>query len=526
MIKSKIDTYLFVNVNYTKTRKDPVQFGKLDKTNNINEGIIQSFGNNNRDYNYYNVDYIKSINNNNKYYSYYLNNKAKDKQKYIINQDNIDRFKNKMYKCLEILQNNYNKSNKLGTVNNTLNTSGFVKKIIVNETEKIIIFGDYHGSYHTLFRNLLRLHVMGCIDLTTYKINDNYRIIFLGDLVDRGNYCFEIFDLLFNFIINNEPYKIIINRGNHEEIDQNTVDGFKAELKSKAPNDYKLLHSTINCIFSYFSTALILIKGTEKYWLCHGLIPSNEKFIDIIDNFINSSYDLLHLNALDAYEIRWNDTPKINSITRKLHLENTNSRRSMDGSIKNVGMNIINKFLGKFDLIIRGHEDSYSNAWLLTNHINRKINLNNLMNKTDFLQVYFENNIIKDNNGNIEIYKNTYNLNTINQIDRPIQTIDIHNLKNNNFVEKILTISTNTCYGRSLTDDSFIVLRFNNKMLPNVKETINNNIIIKPWLENIILDDQYSKNSEQISKLICNCDNNIEENNKIKYTKIYIDYKY
>jgi hypothetical protein len=514
---TKIDIYLFINDNYPRSRTQLVDFGELDKTKDINKGIIRTLNDINRNYiSYYNLDYIISNNVNNKYYSYYLNNKPKDKQKYRISQDNINNFKVKMYKCLEILQSNYDKYNKLcnnlqsNLQSNLLNTSGFVLKLNVKETDKIIMFGDYHGSYHTLFKNLLRLHIMGCIDLPTYKIKDGYKIVFLGDLVDRGNYCFEILDLLFNFIINNEEYKIIINRGNHEEMIQNSVDGFRSELKAKAPEEYKTLHSIINCLFSYCPTAIILNKDNQKIWLCHGLISTSDNFIENINNFLKSDCNLLQLTERDAYEIRWNDTPNINNITQELNTDNIYSRRSIDNNIFNVGTNTINKFLEIFDLIIRGHEDSYSNAWLLKcGGKNKKFDLNKYINEmNDVYEVYGDNNNIKDENGNIKIYttKSTNSTDIIKQIDRPIQTIKITNLKNNNIFKRILTISTNTCYGRNLNDDSFIVLRYNNDKLPSVEKCINNDNNINLWLKNINTIE-YNKTNDEISKLTCRCNN-------------------
>ena len=57
------------------------------------------------------------------------------------------------------------------------------------------------------------------VQKNVFKINDNYRLIFLGDIVDRGRYCIEILDMLFQFIYNNLCNEI--SRKNKKNIDSN-----------------------------------------------------------------------------------------------------------------------------------------------------------------------------------------------------------------------------------------------------------------------------------------------------------------
>lgn len=59
------------------------------------------------------------------------------------------------------------------------------------------VIGDVHGCYHTL-QNLLSL------------LPKNARVIFVGDLCDRGLYTKEVFELVIK-----KGYEVI--RGNHED---------------------------------------------------------------------------------------------------------------------------------------------------------------------------------------------------------------------------------------------------------------------------------------------------------------------
>lgn len=491
--KSAIDVYSFKIDNYTKLKSLPVPFGELSKTTDINNGLIKS---NLKDHNtailpisrmISNVDYIKSnLSINNKYYILYKEKNAKDKTKYKLTNKYIDEFANNMLSALDKLKNNYKTSTKMfDDMNINLQEAGFIKKVMVDEKEKIIIFGDHHGSYHTFFRNLLRLQIMNVINLNTFKINDNYRLIFLGDIVDRGHYSLEILDILFHFVNNNPIDKIILNRGNHEELSQNKVDGLLVEIKSKIPNNHINIHKQLNELFSYYSTAIILLvkNTTKKYWLCHGLVSTNEQLLTYINTFIkDDNFNIMLLKIADAYQIRWNDTSKLRDklSDSKLSNENIDSVRStIAGYIYNVGLTMVNKYLEIFDFIIRGHEDSYANAWLLQNNKKRIFVLSKDYKKytTPQFELHKDHNILKDSKNNIILI---HTPNNIKQIDRPIQTIYKTNF--NSDIMNVLTISTNTDYGRTLSNDSFIVLRFNNESLVTVNDVLTNKTNITDWL--------------------------------------------
>ena len=109
----------------------------------------------------------------------------------------------------------------------------------INKDTKIILFGDFHGSFHTFFRLLCRLHKYNIINLDTFEINNPYKIIFLGDVLDRGMYSLDIINIIFKLIaINNkDELKIIYNRGNHETYNIFERDGAFNEFKNKFSNN-------------------------------------------------------------------------------------------------------------------------------------------------------------------------------------------------------------------------------------------------------------------------------------------------
>ena len=318
---------------------------------------------------------------------------------------------------------------------------GYIIKINQSENEKFIIFGDYHGSFHTFYRNMVRLHLAGVLDIRTFKINENYKIIFLGDIVDRGGYSIEILNFIFMLIISNDIEKVIINRGNHEEYDILTRDGFSDEIESKLKDksaDYLL---KIRLFFNLCSTAIILINGEYRYWLCHGCIPcENLDFEKELVSFIKSSEKILIIeNPKIALQIRWNDAAASN-IDRGL-IRNTKCAPDPRGdNIYIINETQFKKYLDIFDFIIRAHQDNFTNAWIVG--------------KDGAYDV-----------GLIEGKDSLYE-------DKPIKSLVINdqNWFNERRLYKIMTISNNTGAGRNLYNDSFIMISPKGESLPKVNQ--------------------------------------------------------
>ena len=71
---------------------------------------------------------------------------------------------------------------------------------------KVTIIGDLHGQFYDLYGMLKKLHSPD---------NENEKLLFLGDYVDRGAYGPEIILMLFALKLK-FPDRITLLRGNHE----------------------------------------------------------------------------------------------------------------------------------------------------------------------------------------------------------------------------------------------------------------------------------------------------------------------
>jgi hypothetical protein len=328
----------------------------------------------------------------------------------------------------------------------------FIYKLHIKLFHKIICIGDIHGGFHTFYRLLQRFEIMGILDLETFTINEPYKIIFTGDILDRGVYSLEILDILLKFIVinsNEDSIKIIYNRGNHEDYRIFKRDGFKRELEIKFKNLYKnpnnhhfdfgtFIKNIIN-FFTYLPCAVIICCDSvnKSYFIAHGgfSVDKDKDYAPDVYDFENNNICLL--TSEQTEQIMWND---FTSIKNNYH----NERRGRN--MINLTKVELDKFLklNSIDFIVRAHQDSYGNSFLFEESLNDDLDENKIT--------------IRDNLQRLsELFTNNNNfiLNT-----KPIAQLDINKFDKNNRLLRVLTISTNTAYKRKLSYDSFIIINF------------------------------------------------------------------
>jgi len=338
--------------------------------------------------------------------------------------------------------------------------SALIQKINITEDSKIILMGDYHGSYHTFFRNLCRFHRYGIINLETYVINEPYKIVFLGDILDRGKYALDILNVIFKFMVvnNTDPTnpKMILNRGNHESIGISHRDGGLEEILDKLfdkstrvrdPNPpYNLvlpphkqlewlqfLHSFAKLLCLLPSACILTLGDTYKFWCCHGGFLRQYIYDDIpLDDII-----LVTNHNLLVSDILWSD---FEGGLGGDYVPNAARGPDLIKYSYSATMKFLNK--NNINFIFRGHQDSIANS------------------------VYMKNSppsFNKINESSINIDNFLYYNNTPKTFDKrvngPIARV-IADKEGYDNIFPLLTISTNTDYNRSLTSDSFVLLRF------------------------------------------------------------------
>lgn len=181
-------------------------------------------------------------------------------------------------------------------------------RLLTKPNTTCALFGDLHGSVHSLTRNLLKLCRMGFLD-DNFKIKKkDFYILFLGDYIDRGIYGVEVIYTIVRLKIAN-PKHVIIVRGNHE--DYILAPDFrkkhtKEEEKDNTPSFIDELYRKFDlsqkdevAIFRFYEIlpqALYLGCGNNKHqdymMCCHGGPELGY-----------NPYDLLHANECITHEL-------------------------------------------------------------------------------------------------------------------------------------------------------------------------------------------------------------------------------
>ncbi|OHT12238.1 hypothetical protein TRFO_18044 [Tritrichomonas foetus] len=131
-----------------------------------------------------------------------------------------------------------------------------------------IIIGDLHGNLHDLLR--IWTTIPGDIF--------NYRLLFLGDYVDRGGFQLETISLLLSLKIE-YPDNVFLLRGNHEFPSVNSTGGFKNELLTSGYSEE--LWNKFNEVFSWLPLAALL---NHSIFCVHGGISPHLKEVAQIEN--------------------------------------------------------------------------------------------------------------------------------------------------------------------------------------------------------------------------------------------------
>lgn len=203
--------------------------------------------------------------------------------------------------------------------------------MILKLTEEVIIVGDIHGHIIELFRILIRF---GWPPLKTY--------VFLGDIVDRGEFSLETITLILVMKIL-FPKKVFVIRGNHEFIEMFKKDGFSNEIYST----YKdvTIENSFNDCFAMMPLAALIF---DKVLCIHGGIGPEIMSLKDIEMIPRPIYEYSGVGASVLKSLLWSDPNKYVP----------GFQPSSRGTGWYFGGEVLAPFLERngLDCIVRGHE--------------------------------------------------------------------------------------------------------------------------------------------------------------------------
>ncbi len=239
---------------------------------------------------------------------------------------------------------------------NSYDTIRYVQKIKVDPTSTVCIMGDFHGSMHSLMRNLLRLKALGFLNEDLSIKNKNFYMVFLGDYVDRGSWSAEVLVTLMKLKLQNW-HQVTLIAGNHEFKNIAQRFGFQEELICKFGNikGNELFEIIDQNFFRTLPVAAFIKCNGTFIQCCHGGITTQynpKNFLEQPDKLFENVGPKEHCKGLF-----WSDFCAGNHGTcqANFHRGFTDSREAIIADQK-----YTQKYLKNNNLkaIIRAHQDS------------------------------------------------------------------------------------------------------------------------------------------------------------------------
>ena len=153
----------------------------------------------------------------------------------------------------------------------------FMRTITVSQETKFVFFGDLHAAIKSFVRSLRQLEKEGFIDRQFAVRGDSTYLVFLGDVINRGVYSFDLLEVILKLMERN-PERVIYLRGHQEaysywksffamRVPLNRWQLFWGSGKSKKT----ALEDEIDVFFDTLPDALCLqsLSGEEKIYCAH-----------------------------------------------------------------------------------------------------------------------------------------------------------------------------------------------------------------------------------------------------------------
>jgi len=349
---------------------------------------------------------------------------------------------------------------------------GFVL-IEPDTTDQYVVVGDLHGGLHTFVRLLLRWHQLGILNLETMRVRDGYRLLFLGDILDRGRHSIELFlTILLLRYFNKDNARVFMCRGNHETVEQFTrTHATHCQIEKKLRSTWSR-PSDKDPTLTIFEQEIMVptlrscpsgIQFTcsgQRYFACHGGIPY-QWVVSPPNELMRTSdaRETINLLPLQTHQLLWND------VTSDLFsFVTTNRGGSIQQSTETSGVNTIGTediktFQSKCNIqfLIRGHQDSCGNAIVLTDDTDMSYHAHHVE-AHDLDQFYPD--------WMFSTGKQSGYVSSCSSTDIPSS------------VHRVLTLSTNTDVSRPLTADSFLIVTGQHADVTDSRQ-----FSVNPWLQ-------------------------------------------
>ena len=265
------------------------------------------------------------------------------------------------------------------------------KKVIDGVDKKVLMFGDIHGSLHTFMHIINDMRANDIFKRGTFELQDNYYMVFLGDIVDYSYFSLEVLAIVFSIKIANEGRVVIIN-GNHEDKATYGRYELKTEMKYQLS---KPVRKRLEKFLLKLPSALYIDFNHKRYHMSHGAFDYEYSNSGRLKEFLDhgAEYDIVDLNN-NGSQYKWGD---FNQLA-------TETRVTSDGTVKikqcnklvpvatRIGRDVfcpqlVDEYLEDNNIValISGHQDQQPLSLIVSEPKSKTI----VIDKTEFIQGLF-----------------------------------------------------------------------------------------------------------------------------------------
>ncbi len=149
------------------------------------------------------------------------------------------------YSLMNLKKEGFNYVFILNSIDDILKTKIYKNPLYCDKSYEIgpfDIIGDVHGCYDELISLLKKLGYQISINDDNYEIHhkDNRKVIFLGDLVDRGPKVVEVLKIVMHMVRSNIAYCV---QGNHDNKLYRKLEGRNVQVKNGLENSIEQLEN-------------------------------------------------------------------------------------------------------------------------------------------------------------------------------------------------------------------------------------------------------------------------------------------
>lgn len=195
-------------------------------------------------------------------------------------------------------------------------TGDIVQKFEVKPTSKIIVFGIIQGALHSLTRDLEQLKKLDIIDENFKLKNNDYYMVFLGNVVNRSPYTLDTFAVVLRLLEQN-PDNIIYLRGTNEFFDYWKDHTLKRELELRCNHLSREPIPLRSSVDKFFNTLPITLYATMPSWSTEQYLNyvrisafiGDKRLLGILDEATYAQFLLTSTQApLDTFDLNKRST--------------------------------------------------------------------------------------------------------------------------------------------------------------------------------------------------------------------------